>query len=184
MKDLVKEALNREIKYKFTYDPDQYPWMYDINSVQSKEEKVEWLQEWGNFVFDYAKARSIHIIDLFTIATEPPFNAFKQNRERCLREIFDYLATQTVFAEWYNQEKTRLRIYWRSLEEWSELLYDYMYLNGVEIATLIDIKNFGDTITEGFATLPARDLKEIIEILIKNKKAVWIDKKTVKFLLA
>lgn len=183
-KEKTKEEIILELKrkHKFTFNPDQYPWMYNIDSIQSEKEKVEWLQEWSNFLFDYAKAFLIHIIDIFGIATEHPFSDFKQNREKYLKEIFNYLASKTAFAEWYNKEKTRLRIYWRSLDEWSEHLYDCMYLNGIEIATLIDIKNFGEEIADGFATLQARDIKKIIDILVKNKKATWIDKKAIKFL--
>lgn len=123
--------------------------MYDSESIKSEKEKGEWLQEWGNFIIDYAKAHLIHVLDVLRLATEPPFSEFKQNREKYLKEIFEYLASKTTFAEWYNKERTRLRVYWRSLEEWSERLYDYMYLNGTEIATLIDITNEGGSDRRG-----------------------------------
>lgn len=180
-----RETLIQELKtkYKFAYNIDRYPWMYDRSSIQSEEEGIEWFQEWGNFLFDYAKAFLIHIVDLSALVTEPPFTEFKRNREQYLKEIFTFLASKTPLAKWSNKEKTRLRIYWRSLEAWSEALYEYMYLNGTEIATLIDIKNEGEQIAAGFATLPAPDIGQIINLLIKDRKAAWIDKKTVKFYL-
>jgi vacuolar-type H+-ATPase subunit I/STV1 len=168
-------------KYKFAYNSEQYPWMYNIESLKSEKQKIEWLQEWANFVIDYAKTFIIHVIDVVNLLTQQPFSDFKQNRERYLKDIMNYLATQTTIAEWIDKAKTRLRLYWRSLEEWSEKLYDYMFIIGTEIVTLIDIKNTGAQIAEGFVTLPSPDLKRIIDLLVKDKKANWIDKKSVKF---
>ncbi|MHA1428279.1 MAG: hypothetical protein ACTSQI_20025 [Candidatus Helarchaeota archaeon] len=181
----TREEILQELKekHKFAFNSDEYPWMYNIVSLKSEEELVEWCQEWANFLIDYAKAFLIHVVDIVNLVTEPPFTEFKQNRESYLKKIFDYLATRTTLAEWSNTEKTRLRIYWRSLEEWSEQLFDFMYLIGTEVATLFDIKTYGEEIAEGFATLPARDIIKIIDILVRNKQAAWIDKKTVKFLL-
>ncbi|MHA1785129.1 MAG: hypothetical protein ACTSVE_08020, partial [Candidatus Helarchaeota archaeon] len=184
IKKSKKESSHEEIvkklksKHKFAYNVDRYPWMYSI----TEKDKESWLQEWSNFLFDFAKEFSIHIVDLASLSTQAPFSAFKENREKYIREIMNYLAKNTQLAEWVNNEKTRLRIYWCSLQEWSEKLHDYMFLNGLEIATLLDIKDKGKEIVKGFDTLPSKDLKKIIDILVKEKKASWINKKSVKFL--
>ena len=167
-------------KHKFPYNCKEYPWMYNTNFT-SKQDKLEALREWGNFLLDYAKNLLIHILDVFSLATESPFCDLQQNREQFLRDVFEYLSKNNDSVEWFDAEKTRLRIYWRSLKDWSEDLYDYMYLNGREIATLIDIKTVSDEIALGFKTLPLRDLKRVIDILVKNEQAHWIDAKTVKF---
>ncbi len=180
-KEITKEEIIKILKekHKFSYNEERYPWMYFIGSEKDKE---SWLQEWSNFLFDFCKEFQIHIADLVSISTTPPFSAFKENREKYVQEIMNYLAKTTNLAEWINNKKTRLRIYWCSLQEWSEKLYDYMFLAGEEIATLIDLKSFGTDIAKGFESLPPNDLKKILEILKDEKKIEWIDKKTVKFI--
>ena len=170
---------NLRDKHKFSFNEERYPWMYFIGSEKDKE---SWLQEWSNFLFDFCKEFRVHVADIVTLSTERPFSAFKENREKYVQEIMNYLAKTTNLAEWINNKKTRLRIYWRSLQEWSEKLYDYMFLAGEEIATLFDLKSFGPEISKGFENLPSNDLKKILEILKDEKKIEWIDKKTVKFI--
>jgi len=180
-----KQVTNEDIinnlkdKHKFSYNAERYPWMYFIGSEKDKE---SWLQEWSNFLFDFCKEFRIHIADLVHLSTVRPFSAFKENREKYIQEIMNYLAKTTNLAEWINNKKTRLRIYWRSLQEWSEKLYNYVFLAGEEIATLLDLKSYGPEISKGFDTLPPNDLKKILEILKDEKKLEWIDKKTVKFI--
>ncbi|NHI93153.1 MAG: hypothetical protein EAX96_11675 [Candidatus Lokiarchaeota archaeon] len=174
--DEIIEKLKK--KHKFAYNPERYPWMYTI----SEKDKNSWLEEWSNFLFDFAKEFTIHIVDVAYLSTQAPFSAFKENREKYLLEIMNYLAKNTQLAMWIDTKKHRLRIYWFSLDDWGDKLLDYMFLNGEEIATLRDIKDVGKDIAKGFDTLPSDDLKKIIKILEDRKKARWIDKQTVKFL--
>ena len=173
--DIVAEL---QKKHKFAYNQERYPWMYSI----SEKDKQSWIQEWSNFLFDYAKEFVIHIVDLATLSTQAPFSAFKENREKYLLEIMNYLVKNTQLAVWENPKKHRLRIYWFSLDDWSDKLLNFMFLNGEEIVTLRDIKNVGKDIARGFDTLPPEDLKKIINILEDKKKAKWIDKKSVQFI--
>ena len=171
-KDLIKK-LNET--HKWAFKEKVYPWMY---FYKTKEEKTKFIQEWSDYILDYTHAYVIHTFDFLTESTKAPFK-FLREREKYLREILEELAS-TEYAEWQNDEKTRLRIYWKSLEEWSIKLFEYCYWNGLEILTLIDLKEAGEEVDRGFSTLPPRDVVRILEILIDQKKAKWIDKKEKK----
>lgn len=180
-KELVEEnVIENLIKtYKWAYKENLYPWMYWI--PEKNTDLDSWLEEWSNFLFDWAKEFVQHIVDLYELATKRPFNAL-QDRDLALHKIMENLARNSKFAKWINDEKTRLRIYWQSLDKWGEILYDWAFLVGEERLTLLDLREQGTQIANGFETLPAKDLKGIIDLLVKSKKAIWIDKKSFKFL--
>jgi len=180
-KTITEEKIIQKLikTYKWAYKENLYPWMYWI---PEKDKDIEsWLDEWSDFLFDWAKEFVLHIVDLYDLATKRPFNAL-QDRDKALQKIFGNLAKNSKFARWINDEKTRLRIYWQSLDKWGDDLYDWAFLIGEERLTLLDLREMGSRISKGFETLPARDLREIVDLLVKKKKAVWIDKKSFKFL--
>lgn len=181
-KDKELEVLQKKLKetYKWAFNENLYPWMY---FYKTDDERDKFLQEWGEFLLDYTRTHLIHIFDMISQSSESPFKYLRE-REKYMREILEELA-KTDFAEWLNDEKTRLRVYWKSLDEWAEKLHNYCFWRGEEILTLIDLKEAGDEVERGFGSLPPFDIRKIIEILIKKKKVKWVDKekKTVKFLL-
>ncbi|MHA1300021.1 MAG: hypothetical protein ACTSO9_11425 [Candidatus Helarchaeota archaeon] len=177
---IEEEIIQRLIKtYKWAYKENLYPWMYWI--PEKNKDLDSWLDEWGDFLFDWSREFIIHIADMYELATKRPFSAL-QDRDKALQLIFENLVKNSRFAKWINDEKTRLRIYWRSLDKWGDLLYDWAFLVGEQRLTLLDLREMGEQIAKGFETLPAKDLKEIIELLVKKKKAVWIDKRSFKLL--
>ncbi|MFX0134883.1 MAG: hypothetical protein ACFFDN_14675 [Candidatus Hodarchaeota archaeon] len=185
-KEITEEEIIKGLiqTYKWAYKENLFPWMYFIpekkKDKDSWQEEVEsWANEWANFLFDWSKEFLQHIVDKFDLNTKRPFNAL-EDREESLQIIMEHLAKDSKLAKWLNDEKTRLRVYWQSLEKWGEFLYDWAFLVGEERLTLLDLRELGADIARGFETLPARDLREIVNILVKNKKASWIDKKSFK----
>lgn len=180
--DIIKKLIQT---YKWAYKENLYPWMYFIPDKKKDkdawEEEVElWASEWANFLFDWCKEFLQHIVDKYDLHTKKPFNAL-EDRETCLEIIMEHLAKDSKLAKWLNDEKTRLRVFWQSLDKWGDILYDWAFLVGEERLTLLDLREMGADIARGFETLPAKDLREIVNILVKNKRASWIDKKSFKF---
>lgn len=186
-KEITEEIIIKRLiqTYKWAYKENLYPWMYFIPDKKKDknawEEEVElWAGEWANFLFDWCKEFLQHVVDEYDLHTKRPFNAL-EDREKCLKIIMNHLAKDSKLAKWINDEKTRLRVYWQSLEKWGDMLYDWAFLVGEERLTLLDLREMGVDIAKGFETLPAKDLREIVNILVKNNKASWIDKKSFKF---
>ncbi|MHA1144490.1 MAG: hypothetical protein ACTSRW_07120 [Candidatus Helarchaeota archaeon] len=172
-KDKVFEELEKKLKetYPWAFNEKLKPWMF---FYKTDKEREQFIQEWSAFILDYSRVYLLHIFDFLTKSTEPPFKYLRE-REKYLREILEDLAN-TDYGEWINPEKTRLRIYWKSLEEWANKLFEYCFWNGTDILTMMDIKEIGDEVDRGFGSLPPQDIRKILEILIKKKKAQWINK--------
>lgn len=153
-----------------------YPWleeerkkfMYTMpNKKKNKNDYVSWKEEWAKVLFDYARFAVLHIIYIRKLNSQRPFSNFT-NREQYIREIAEELISQNQ-AKWISKEKKRLRIYWKTLEAWSDEIYKWCYENG-KIETIM-IYELREASQEDFSTLPLEDLEEIFKILTKNRRA-------------
>jgi hypothetical protein len=154
-----------------------YPWleeerkkfMYSMpDKKQSKNDYTSWKVEWAKVLFDYARFAVLHIIYIREISSEKPFFNFTK-REEYVKEIAEELISQNQ-AEWLSKEKDRLRVYWKTLEAWSDDIYQWCYENGkIEPVMIYELR---EATQEDFSSLPLADLEEIFKILAKNRKAI------------
>jgi len=155
---------------------DAYPWleeerkkfMYMMpDSKKEKNDYISWKTEWAKVVFDYARFAVLHILYIRNLIAEKPFSNFT-NREVYIKEIAEVLVSQKQ-AKWLSKKKNRLRIYWKSLELWSEEIYEWAYEQGrIEPIMIYELR---EAKSEDFSTLPLEDLEEIFKILAKSRKA-------------
>ncbi|TFF86541.1 MAG: hypothetical protein EU551_01145 [Promethearchaeota archaeon] len=173
--------------YEWASNTEKFPWMYWIPDKDSgiknwKENFESWKNDWSKFTIDWARVFILHILDMYEIAKEKPYISLN-DRERAIDIIFKELVEmkrgKTKIAKWTDKDKNKIRLYWRSLDEWANIFYNWAFEGGGDIFTLIDLRNLEEEIP-GFGTLPEDDLREIIDILVKQKKARWIDKKLIR----
>ncbi|TFF89561.1 MAG: hypothetical protein EU549_00180 [Promethearchaeota archaeon] len=173
--------------YKWAGNPEKYPWMYwmpskDSESKDWKKNLESWKTDWSKFTIDWARVFILHILDMYEVVKAKPYINLN-DREKALNTIFNNLVKMKrgkgQIAEWIDNEKSKIRLYWRSLDEWAKLFYNWAYEGGGDIFTLIDIRNAASEIP-GLDTLPEEDIRNMIDILVKQKKARWIDKKLIR----
>ncbi len=153
-----------------------YPWldeerkkfMYTMpNKNKNKNDYISWKTEWAKVLFDYARFAVLHIIYTRELITHKPFLNFTK-REQYIIEIAEELISQNQ-AEWRSKKKDKLRVYWKTLEVWSEEIYNWAYENGkIEPIMIFELR---EAKQEDFSSLPLEDLEEIFKILAKNRKA-------------
>ncbi len=170
------------------------PWMYV--SPKSTDPKLKsWLDEWSNLILDYTKHFVIHIVNVNELRSVYPFVNKKVNKDLTIeqiRDLIDFLETNN-FAEWTKDKegffallfaklfrlpltnKVRARIYWRTKEEFAEDMLSFMIDTGrvVEVHSLYDLTQFDDQI---WASLPAKDLVEVCNVLVSRKMAYWLNR--------
>jgi len=152
----------------------EYPWMYI--KPRNPDLYDSWLQSWGNLLLRWSSFHIKHVISLNDLLSTPPYSKLTTEN---LKEIMNYLV-KTGFARWLDEN--RLRIYWKSLEELADYLYDWALNTGTIHFTPYDLIQESPEIIRN---LPSEDLLQIINILISKKKAKWMDKnkRAVKILL-
>lgn len=153
-----------------------YPWleeerkkfMYTIpNKKKNLTDYTSWITEWTKILFDYARFAVLHILYIRNLNSEQPFSNFT-NREVYIREIAEELVNKNQ-AKWLSKKKNRLRVYWKSLELFSDEIYEWAYQQGrLEPIMIYEIR---EAKSEDFSNLPLEDLEELFRILVKNRKA-------------
>jgi hypothetical protein len=124
---------------------NDYPWleekryifMYTLpNKKQDLKDFESWKKEWSKVLFDYARYAILHILYLRQLESEKPFSKFEERAE-ALKEIAEELVDREQ-AEWLSKSKEKLRVYWKSLENWAQEIYEW----AIEISPLEPILIF------------------------------------------
>lgn len=156
---------------------ESYPWLEEErkkfmftmpDKSKQKTDYVSWKTEWAKVLFDYARFAVLHIIYIRELNSHKPFSDFT-NREHYILEIAEELISQKQ-AKWLSKKKEKLRVYWKTLEVWSDEIYKWAYDNGkIEPIMIYELR---EAKQEDFSNLPLEDLEEIFKILAKNRRAV------------
>ena len=181
LQELEEEILGEKglIEKKFTaYEKllDAYPWLEEerkkfMYTMPDKNKQyndyTSWKTEWAKVLFDYARFAVLHIIYIRELNSEKPFSDFTK-REKYILEIAEELISQKQ-AIWLSKKKEKLRVYWKTLEVWSDEIYKWAYDNGkLEPIMIYELR---EAEQEDFSNLPLEDLEEIFKILAKNRRA-------------
>ena len=140
--------------------------MYSIpNKKTDLKDYESWKQEWTKVLFDYARYALLHILYLRKLESEKPFSKF-EDRSTALQEIADGLVDKKQ-AEWLSKSKEKLRVYWKSLDNWAEEIYKWaMEISPLEPILIFEIRDSN----KPFSTLPSDDIIKIFKMLEKDKK--------------
>jgi len=155
---------------------ESYPWLEEERKKfmftmpdknKQKNDYVSWKTEWAKVLFDYARFAVLHIIYIRELNSQKPFSQFTK-REKYILEIAEQLISQNQ-AIWLSKKKDKLRVYWKTLEVWSDEIYQWAYNNGkIEPIMVYELR---EAKQEDFSNLPIEDLEEIFKILAKNRRA-------------
>ena len=157
------------------------PWRWMI--PDDPKHKQQWLITWGEFILDFARVLNFHILDIQEISLVYPFQnplIRKKLTQKQLVQISDYLVGIEK-AKWWDDEKSRLRVYWKTLKSFTDELYEYAFQNGYGMVTAFDIVKM----KQSWSTLPPPDVRMLMKLLVESKRALWADseKKTIQFIL-
>jgi hypothetical protein len=155
------------------------PWMYVTPT--NLDQLSSWNSAWGDFLLEYAEIKAAHILNLLELRKEFPFSNRVIKKQLSIGQLqqIGVALVEKDFAVWRDERKTRLRVYWRGLDEWGDTIYEWAVQNGYEIASLFELTNIGEI----WSTMPLDELLQVLQMLVTRKRAKWVgkDKKTVQF---
>lgn len=154
------------------------PWMYVTPEHQRQLDS--WCADWSNFIMDYARINILHIIHIEEESAKYPFNnkvIDKRLDRKQMKTIGDYIVAQEL-GVWWDRKKIRLRLYWRTLDEWADIIYEWAIKTG-RIATSDRVMTIYDITQtdQPWSTIPRDDLVRIFEIMKEKGYIEWADKK-------
>ncbi|MFQ5832096.1 MAG: hypothetical protein ACE5H4_05310 [Candidatus Thorarchaeota archaeon] len=145
-------------------------WMYSI--PPREEDKKMWAEEWADFVLGWAEASGIHVLSVTTFIKEPPFSDISGKVDSF--QLIGEVLVEKKIAEWLDEARRQLRVYWRFLEEWADIMYQWAMKSG---KLRLDVKSIVIQEEEqGFANLPEKDIHIIMRIMVEKGMATWVDK--------
>jgi hypothetical protein len=144
------------------------PWMY--TKPKNIELLTKWRETWVTYITTYAQQHNIHIININDLKRETPFN--KMDNES-LEDIINAVVNQG-YGKWLDKNQKNLRIYWRSFEKWAEQLVQTARKK--EKLVIIGIKDIVE-LEPALSNMPEKDIEIILNIMIQQNIARWIDKK-------
>jgi len=144
----------------------RYVFMYSIPNRKTNHKDYEsWKSEWSKVLFDYARYAILHILYLRKLESEKPFSKF-EDRHTALKEIAQELVDKSQ-AEWLSKSKEKLRIYWKSVDNWAEEIYEWaMEISPLEPILIFEIRESN----KDFSNLPSEDLMKIFKLLEKAQR--------------
>ncbi|MFW9914595.1 MAG: hypothetical protein ACFFGZ_03200 [Candidatus Thorarchaeota archaeon] len=135
----------------------------------------QWLQAWGDLVLSYSEALQVHLLKPREMTASIPFKNPLVKRQLSIEQIHsvgDDLERRQL-AKWWDSKKNRLRVYWLPLDEISDLIHEWGLDGGRDVVTLFDLRNAD----EAWSSVPSKELRLLMETLVKTKRANWADKK-------
>jgi len=152
-------------------DIEETEWMYGMPTRE--DDRGLWAAEWADYLLEWTENKRVHILSLATFISEPPFKDLR-NKVDSFKAIAAALVDKEV-AEWRDKKKRQLRVYWRPLEDWADILYQWALKTG---KLRLDVKSIViQEVDEDFASLPEKDIHIVVALMVKKKIAEWIDEK-------
>ncbi len=146
-------------------------WMYNIPT--RSQDLVLWAEEWGDFLLEWTEFEKIHVLSVSAFISKPPFKDIL-GKVKAFRSIGNSLVGKDV-AAWLDRNREQLRVYWRPLGEWADLVYRWALDTGI---LRLDVKSLViQKAEQDFSRLPEEDIHRIMALLVERGFAEWVDKK-------
>ncbi len=146
-------------------------WMYNIPT--RSQDLVLWAEEWGDFLLEWTEFEKIHVLSVSAFISRSPFKDIL-GKVKAFRSIGNSLVGKDV-AAWLGRNREQLRVYWRPLEEWADLVYRWALDTGI---LRLDVKSLViQRAEQDFSRLPEEDIHRIMALLVERGFAEWVDKK-------
>eukprot|EP01095_Lingulamoeba_sp_RSL-Kostka_P009557 TRINITY_DN3322_c1_g3_i1.p1 TRINITY_DN3322_c1_g3~~TRINITY_DN3322_c1_g3_i1.p1 ORF type:complete len:181 (+),score=42.01 TRINITY_DN3322_c1_g3_i1:97-639(+) len=131
------------------------------------------IQMWRELIFSYCKAKNMHKLDVDN--SIELFNNEEIDRKLSndqIKIIFDDLI-RTNNAEWTTKTQNQINIFWKTINEWANLIYTWACNNGLNnsVCTLYEIREGDYVQDEEFYGLDNDILVRALKVLENERKA-------------
>ncbi|XP_015180277.1 PREDICTED: vacuolar protein-sorting-associated protein 25 [Polistes dominula] len=170
----------------------EWPWQYSFPPFFTlqphADTKAKQLEAWKSLVLEYYRITKQAIIDVREVHSSPLFNNSAINRKLPSEVVLIILEelSKTGNAMPLDKTKQRWLVYWHTLEEWGDIIYNYAQETGQigSVCTLYELTQGEETVDQEFHKLDTEVLIRSLRTLEYAKKAELImfdDNQGVKF---
>lgn len=154
-------------------------WTLQTNPAQLSRQ----MELWSNLICAYVKQTGQTTMDMSATDDMPLFNnaAIKRSlSKQAIVVVFDYMA-EKGHAEWLNPMKTRVRVLWRSLKKWANILKKWAVDNGQtnKMFTIFELRTSGVNAGEEFYDMDANLLVDVCKYMQQAGMAKFLQAQSV-----
>lgn len=150
-----------------------WPWQYNFPpffTIQPHSEtKAKQLEAWQTLITDYLKATKQSTIDIRESHSSPLFHNAEISRKLSQEAILTILEdmSKNGRAAPIDKSKNLWEIYWHSLDEWGNMVYNWACNNGMNnsVCTLFELREGDNTVNEEFHGLDMNVLLKALKSL-------------------
>ncbi|CAH0405569.1 unnamed protein product [Chilo suppressalis] len=155
-----------------------WPWQYNFPpffTIQPHAEtRAKQLEAWQQLIVEYLKATRQSTVDVRETQNNPLFNNTAINRKLSQEAVLTILEdmARTGRAAPTDKSKNVWEVYWHSLDEWGNMVYNWACSNGLNnsVCTLFELREGENTVDEEFHGLDMNVLLKALKALeIKGK---------------
>uniref|UniRef100_S4PLQ4 Vacuolar protein-sorting-associated protein 25 n=1 Tax=Pararge aegeria TaxID=116150 RepID=S4PLQ4_9NEOP len=147
-----------------------WPWQYNFPpffTIQPHAEtRAKQLEAWQQLIAIYLKSNKQSTIDIREASNSPLFNNTSINRKLSPESILTILEdmAKSGKAAPVDKSKNVWEIYWHSLDEWGNMIYNWANINGMNntVCTLFELREGENSVGEEFHGL---DMNVLIKAL-------------------
>ena len=132
---------------------------------------------WSSLICSFCKAINKTQIAIDTALDTPLFRNDKIKRHlnrETLISILDKME-ENGRARYTSPEKSSVKIYWITIEEWSKTLYDYGKKYGAGPYTFQELVEGDEIADRPFHGMDYNTLQEVVQYLVENEKAKYMN---------
>ncbi|ODQ45306.1 hypothetical protein PICMEDRAFT_27213, partial [Pichia membranifaciens NRRL Y-2026] len=170
----------------------ELPRIYDFPPFFTEQPNLDTyqsqLEQWKDVIMKYCEHHKVWALSIVgkpinsenNDAEDDDFSIFKNDKikrtasNEFIAKIYDYLIEQKS-AEWIDPKSRNhgILIYWHSLEEWSQLLYDWIDNTGQQgtILTVYELRRGDLALNREFYGMNYHMMVRVLEKLVKQGKA-------------
>ncbi|KAF5284759.1 hypothetical protein FQA39_LY04484 [Lamprigera yunnana] len=170
----------------------KFPWQHSFPpffTLQSHAEtRARQISIWGSLILNYFRCNKAFTLDIRETNQHPLFSNDNINRklnaEFLLAILSDLQRTQNAAP--IDKLRNQWEIYWHTIEEWSNILYDYIVARGGtnSVFTLYELTQGDEVQEEEFYGLDDNILIKVLTVLQNQEKCELIlsdEERGVKF---
>ncbi|KAK5639628.1 hypothetical protein RI129_012120 [Pyrocoelia pectoralis] len=173
-------------------DQFEYPWQYNFPPFFTlqlhTETRAKQISAWRTLLLNYCKFSKTCTLDVREASHHPLLSNTSINRKLNTEVVLAILSDlqRTQNAAPIDKQRFRWEIYWHTLEEWGNLIYNHIVSRGAtnSVLTLFELSQGEDVRDEEFFGLETEVLIKALRVLEKNGKCEVIlseDLQGVKF---
>ncbi|XP_039272219.1 vacuolar protein-sorting-associated protein 25-like [Styela clava] len=169
----------------------EWPWQYNFPpffTIQpNSDTKAKQIDAWCQLVINYHKHHSKSTLRVADVQSSPLFYNKTIDRKLSHEAVIEILNTlhKKGNLEWTDKAKTTCTIIWKTVDQWADLIYAWIFQNGMvnTVFTIFELCHGEESANQEFHGIEDEIFLKALRVLENRRKAELIGNDGIKFFM-